>query len=56
VRSVAADLRRAVAKLLDESAPAGLESASVAPQTKGPVLREVKPAANDSKLKKMASN
>jgi len=55
VRSVAADLRRAVAKLLDESAPGGLESASVAPPTKGPTLREVKPAANESKLKKLAT-
>lgn len=56
VRSVAADLRRAVAKLLDESAPGGLESASVTPQTKGPVLREVKPAANESKLRKLATH
>ena len=56
VRRVAADLRRAVAKLLDESAPGGLASASVAPPAKGPVLREVTPAANESKLKKLATN
>ena len=56
VRRVAADLRRAVAKLLDESAPGGLESPSGALPAKGPALREVKPAANESKLKKLATH
>jgi len=56
IRSVAADLRRAVAKLLDEPAPGGLESASVTPQSKGPVLHEVKPMSNESKLKKIATH
>ena len=56
IRSVAADLRRAVAKLLDESAPAGLEPASVAPLPKGPAVQEIKPASNESKLKKTATH
>jgi dTMP kinase len=56
VRSVAADLRRAVAKLLDESASGGLESASVPAQTKVPALREVTVAPNEGKLKKLATN
>ena len=55
-RSVAADLRRAVAKVLDESAPGGLESASVTSQAKGTAVHEVKPAANESKLKKIATH
>ena len=55
VRSVAADLRRAVAKLLDESAAVGLESASPQ-QTKSPALREVRAASNESKLKKIVAH
>jgi len=54
VRSVAADLRRAVARLLDESAPEGLESVSISPETKSLALREVNVASNESKIKKTA--
>ena len=54
VRRVAADLRRAVAKLLDESAPEGLESVSMSPETKSLALREVNVASNESKIKKTA--
>ncbi len=42
VRSVAADLRRAVAKLLDESTSVSLESASISPLPKSPAVREGK--------------
>ena len=56
IRSVAADLRRAVTKLLDEPAPGGLESASVTPPIKGPTLHELKPTSNESKLKKIATH
>lgn len=56
VRSVAADLRRAVAKLLDESASGALVSASVPSEAKGPALREVKAAFNETKLKGTAAH
>jgi dTMP kinase len=56
VRSVAADLRRAVAKLLDESASGALGSASVPSEAKGPALREVKAAFNETKLKGTAAH
>lgn len=55
VRSVAADLRRAVARLLDESASGSLESASIPPQTKSPALPDAKVSANESKPKKIAT-
>lgn len=55
VRSVAADLRRAVGKVLDESASAGPEGVAMAAQTKGPALRDGRVAANESKLKKIAA-
>jgi dTMP kinase len=54
VRGVAADLRRAVAKVLDESA-AGSETVSTTAQTKAPALRDGRMTANESKLKKVAA-
>jgi hypothetical protein len=54
VRSVAADLRRAVVKLLDEPPSEGLEPVSMSSETKGLALREVNVAPNESKLKKTA--
>jgi dTMP kinase len=56
VRRVAADLRRAVAKLLDESAAPGLETARLPTSAKTPVLREVPSASQESKLKKTGVN
>jgi dTMP kinase len=56
VRSVAADLRRAVAKLLDESASVTLESPSMPSPPKTPALREVKAESIQSKPKKIAAN
>jgi dTMP kinase len=55
VRSVAADLRRAVAKVVDESPASVPETISTAPQTKSPALRDAKALASESKLKKIAT-
>lgn len=54
-RSVAADLRRAVAKVLDDSAVGGLES-TFSTQTKDPVVRELKSAPLESILNKTAAH
>jgi dTMP kinase len=54
VRSVAADLRRAVAKVVDESPASVPETISTLPQTKSPALRDAKASASESKLKKIA--
>jgi dTMP kinase len=55
VRSVAADLRRAVAKLVDEPAAGGVETPSLSLQSKIAALREVKAPAKEGKPRKMAA-
>jgi dTMP kinase len=55
VRSVAADLRRAVAKVLDESGAAGAETVSIAAQPKASPPRDGKTTVSESKLKKIAA-
>ncbi len=52
VRTVAADLRRAVAKLLDESAPSTL---NLTPVHKVPALREMPAAPHEAKPKKIVA-
>lgn len=54
VRGVAADLRRAVAKVLDESTAAAAETVSTVAQIKAPTSRDVRVTAQE-KLKKVAA-
>ena len=56
VRSVAADLRRAVAKILDESLSDGLESVSISSETKGLALGELDVSSNESKIEKITNH
>jgi dTMP kinase len=56
VRSVAADLRRAVTRLLDESASGGLDLTSIPSVSRASGLHEVKAAPSKDKLKKTVAN